>query len=180
MAEDISRNFRADVEAIAPEELTDLEERDRVMSLVSHLFLRLWTRLALETGQKLRLTPPQFELGTYKGKMNWLLNEGALDGLEKVKLSSVMGKGYSLVAEVYELADKHRLRVYFSLEEDEVKGEPVFVSYLVYDEAASNLDLGGLADALAPALPSWFETIMTKKEEHLWEYSREHFECVGV
>jgi hypothetical protein len=180
MADDISRNFRADVETIAPEVLTDNDERVRVMSLVSHLFLRLWTRLALETGQKLRMAPSQFELGTYKGKMNWIINEGAVSGVEKIKLSSIMGKGYSLAAEMYELNDALRLRVYFSLEEDEVKGEPVFVSYLVYDEAASDLDLGSLTEVLAPALPSWFETIMTKKEEHLWEYSREHFECVGV
>lgn len=180
MADDIAQSFRADIDTISPESLAGLEDRDRVMSLVCHLFLRLWTRLAMETGQKLRMTPSQFELATYKGKMNWIINEGALAGVDMIKMSSVMGKGYSLVAEAYELKKSLRCRVYFSLEEEEVKGQPVFVSYLVYDEAADDFDLGSLADALSPALPSWSETILIKKEEPLWEYSREHFECVGV
>lgn len=180
MADDISRSFRADLETIAPEALAGMDERARVMSLASHLFLRLWTRLALETGQKLRMSPPQFELGTYKGQMNWIVNDGALDGLDSIKIASVLGKGYSLVAEVYELDGVLRARVSFSLEEDEVKGEPVFVSYLVYDEAASSFDLGSLADAISPVLPKWSETITTKKEDHLWDYSKEHFECVGM
>ena len=180
MADDISQSFRADLKTITPEALTGIDERVRVMSLVSHLFLRLWTRLVLETGQKLRMSPLQFELGTYKGQMNWTINEDAMADLDRVKISSVLGKGYSLAAEVYELNDVLRARVYFSLEEDEVKGEPVFVSYLVYDEAASSFDLGTLADALSSALPRWVETMMTKKEEPLWSYSKEHLECVGV
>jgi hypothetical protein len=180
MAEDISKSFRADVGMIAPEALSGMEERDRVMSLVSHLFLRLWTRLTLETGHKLRMSPSQFELGTYKGQMNWILNEGALAGLDRIKIASGMGKGYSLIAEVYELKGVLRARVYLSLEEGEVKGEPVFVSYLVYDESAQGFDLGSLADAISPALPKWSETILTKREEPFWEFSKEHFECVGV
>jgi hypothetical protein len=180
MADDISQSFRADLETIAPEALSGMDERARVMSLVSHLFLRLWTRLVLETGQKLRMSPPQFELGTYKGQMNWIVNEGALADLESIRITSVLGKGHSLVAEVYELQGVLRARVSFSLEEDEVKGEPVFVSYLVYDEAASTFDLGSLAEVLSSVLPRWSETIMTKKEAPLWDYSKEHFECVGV
>ena len=180
MADDISQSFREDLKTIAPEALTGMDERARVMSLVSHLFLRLWTRLTLETGQKLRMSPLQFELGTYKGQMNWTVNEDALVDLDSIKISSVLGKGYSLAAEVYELNSVLRARVYFSLEEDEVKGEPMFVSYLVYDEAASSFDLGSLAEALSSALPKWSETMMTKKEEPLWSYSKEHFECVGV
>jgi hypothetical protein len=180
MADDISQSFRADVNTIAPEALSGMEERDRVMSLVSHLFLRLWTRLTLETGQRLRMSPPQFELGTYKGQMNWTINEGALTGLDRIKIASVMGKGYSLIAEAYELKGVLRARVYLSLEEGDVKGEPVFVSYLVYDEAARDFDLGSLADAISPALPKWSETILMKKEEPLWAFSKEHFDCVGV
>jgi hypothetical protein len=180
MPDDISQSFRADMGTIVPETLAGMDERDRVMSLACHFFLRLWTRLALETGQKLRLTPSQFELGTYKGKMNWILNEGATTGIDKITLSSASGKGFSLVAEVYELASVLRSRVYFSLEEDEVKGQPMFVSYLVYDEAAGDFDVGSLVDLLSPVLPRWSETIVMKKEEPLWEYSREHFECVGV
>jgi len=180
MADDISQSFRADLKTIAPEALTGMDERTRVMSLVSHLFLRLWTRLVLETGQKLRMSPSQFELGTYQGQMNWIVNEDTLADLDSIKITSVLGKGHSLVAEVYELNNVLRARVYFSLEEDEVKGEPVFVSYLVYDEAASSFDLGSLSEAVSPSLPRWSETMMTKKEKPLWDYSKEHFECVGV
>jgi hypothetical protein len=180
MADDISQSFRADIGTIVPETGAGADEHDRIMSLASHMFLRLWTRLALETGQKLRMTPSQFELGTYKGKMNWILNEGALAGLNKVTLSSVHGRGYSLTAETYELGGVLRSRVYFSLEEEEVKGRPVYVSYLVYDETASEFDIGRLVDLLSPVLPRWSETILLKTEEPLWDYSREHFECVGV
>ncbi len=180
MADDISQSFRNDLKTIAPEALTGMDERARVMSLVSHLFLRLWTRLALETGQKLRMSPPQFELGTYKGQMKWIVNEGALADLDSIKIASILGKGHSLVAEVYELRRVLRARVYYSLEEEEMKGEPVFVNYLVYDEAGSNFDLGSLAEAISPALPKWSETLTTNKEEPLWDYSKEHFECVGV
>ncbi|HIH02017.1 TPA: hypothetical protein HA259_08140 [Thermoplasmata archaeon] len=180
MADDVAQSFRDDIGTIVPDALAGMEDRDRLMSLVSHMFLRLWTRLALETGQKLRVTPSQFELGTYKGKMNWILNEGALTDVDKLAISSVHGRGYSLVAEAYELEGALRARVYFSLEEEEVKGRPVYVSYLVYDEAARDFSLDRLVELLSPALPKWTETIMMKREEPLWDFSREHFECVGV
>ena len=180
MAEEVSRSFKEDVGTISPDALAGMQDRDRLMSLASHIFLRLWTRLALETGQKLKVTPSQFEIGTYKGKMNWILNEGALADVDKLTISSVHGRGYSLVAETYELEGAIRGRVYFSLEEEEVKGRPVYVSYLVYDEVAGSFSLDRLSDLLSAALPKWTETIMMKREEPLWDYSREHFECVGV
>ena len=178
MSEEISQVFEADMASV-PAGTAEAADAPP-MSLVAHAFLRLWTRLALETGQKLEMEPSQYSLGTYSGQMGWTLNNAAFKGLERIEIRAAHGKPYSLVAELYELDGAHRVRVLFSLGEEEVKGRPVFVSYLVYDEAVNRMDKGPLTGHLANALVPWSETIMTGSETPLWEYAREKLECVGL
>ena len=178
MSEEISQVFEADM-ADVPEGTTDAKNAPP-MSLVAHTFLRLWTRLALETGQKLEMEPSQYSLGTYGGQMNWTLNSAALEGLQRIEIRAVHGKPHSLVAELYELDGAERARVFFSLGEEEVRGKPVFVSYLVYDEAVKRMDRGSLTGHLARALQPWSQTIMAGSEAPLWEYARDKLECVGL
>ena len=180
MTQDIHRHLKSDMDAIPAADLSDLEGVARARSLVAHAFLRVWTRLALDTGHKLRMSPSQYQVGTYKGKMNWHLNDDGLEGVDRLEISGGNGKEYSLVGEVYELEGVARARILFSFQEDEVKGKPVFVSYLLYDESAKDFDMGALTDAMAPAMPKWVDTIYSKSEEPLWNYSKEHFECVGM
>ena len=180
MSQDIQRHFKADMDAIPSIAVDGLEGLARAKSLVAHAFLRVWTRLVLDTGQKLRMSPSQYQLGTYRGKMNWILNEGGLDGVERLEIAGSHGRDYTLVGEVYVLEGTARARILFSFQEDEVKGKPVFVSYLVYDESAKDFDKGALASAMAPAMSKWADTITAKSGDPLWTYSKEHYECVGM
>ena len=180
MSQDIERHFKNDMNAVPVAEFSGLEGPARLKLLIAHAFLRIWTRLALDSGQKLKMSPSQYTIGTYKGKMNWILNEGGMDGIDRFEIAGSHGKDYSMVGEVYEIAGVPRARILFSFQEDEVKGKPVFVSYLVYDESADGFDTDALANAIAPAMSEWAETIATKTEEPLWSYSKEHFECVGM
>ncbi|MDH3364495.1 MAG: hypothetical protein OEM29_00580 [Thermoplasmata archaeon] len=180
MSQDIRQQIKADMGAIQPVAVAGLEGLDLVRSLVAHAFLRVWTRMALATGKKLEMSPSQFDIGTYKGKMNWILNEGGLDEVNRLEISGGHGKDLSFVGEVYELEGIARARILFSFQEDEVKGKPVFVSYLVYDQSARDFDLVELANALGPALSKWVDTVAFEDEEPLWTYSKEHFECVGM
>lgn len=180
MSQDIQRHFKADMETIPTEEVSSLEGAARARSFVAHALLRVWTRLRLDTGHKLRMSPSQYQIGTYKGKMNWLLNESGLNDVDRLEISASHGKEYALVGEVYELEGVARARILFSFQEDEVRGKPVFVSYLLYDESAGDFDIGALADAMAPAMSKWVDTIYSKSEEPLWNYSKEHYECVGM
>ena len=180
MSQDIQRHFKADMDAIRAEAIGHLEGAARARSLMAHAFLCVWTRLTLDTGHKLEMSPSQYQIGTYRGKMNWLLNEGGLDGVDRLEISGSHGKEYSLVGEVYELGGVARARILFSFQEDEVRGKPVFVSYLLYDESARDFDIGALTDAMAPAMPKWVDTIYSASEEPLWSYSKERYECVGM
>jgi hypothetical protein len=146
----------------------------------STALLRIWTRMALTTGQKLMMSPSQYALGIYKGKMNWILNEGGLDGVNRFEITGSHGRDYALVGEVYELDGVARARILFSFQEDEVKRKPVFVSYLVYDQSAKDFDMAELAGVLGPAMSKWADTVSSGNEESLWSYSKEHFECVGM
>jgi hypothetical protein len=180
MTEEIARQFKADVSAISTEPLDGPTNEGRVKGLVAQVFLRLWTRLALETGKRLRMKPSQFHIGTYKGKMNWVLNEGVLDGVQRLELAGDKSKAYSLVAETYEFDGEIRTRIFFSLQEDEVKGKPVYVSYLVIDQGLNDFSVGAIADSMEAILPRWAEALMTGDEEALLSHAKEHFECVGV
>ncbi|UCE91029.1 MAG: hypothetical protein JSV90_06295 [Methanobacteriota archaeon] len=180
MTDEISQQFKADVAAISTEPLEGSSDENRVKRLVAQVFLRLWTRLALETGRRLRMNPSQFAVGTYKGKMSWAVNEGCLDALQRVELGDDRGKGYMLVAEVYEFDDEIRTRIFFSLQEDEVKGEAVYVNYLVADMGAKDFSPKAVADSMQAVLPKWAEALMSGDDGPLVSHAKEHFECVGV
>ena len=180
MSDDISQAFRTDVTTIPLPTSDAGDDSERAVQLMAHVFLRLWTRMALETGQKMHMSPSQYTIGTYNGKMNWMLNSSSLEGVDRIEIRSEQGKEHMLVAELYELNGQPRTRVFFSLAEDEVKGKPLFVTYLVYDEALKDFDKDSLATSLAAALPHWYQTLLTKSEGPLWEYARDKLECVGV
>jgi hypothetical protein len=180
MTEEISRQFKADVSAISTEPLDGSPSEDRAKHLVAQVFLKLWTRLALETGKRLRMNPSQFHIGTYKGKMNWVLNEGSLDGVQRLELAGDKGKSYSFVAETYEFDGEIRTRIFFSLQEDEVKGKPVYVNYLVIDQGLNEFSAVAIADSMEAVLPRWAEALMSGDEGPLLSHAKEHFECVGV
>ena len=180
MIDEISRQFKADVTSIPTEPMDGSSDEDRAKHLVRQVFLRLWTRLALETGKRLRMSPSQFDLGTYKGKMNWVLNEGSVDGIQRIELGGGKGDSYMLVAETYELEGEVRTRIFFSLQEDEVKGKPVYVNYLVIDQGVKEFSPGAVADSMETVLPKWTEALMSDDAGPLLTHAKERFECVGV
>lgn len=181
MAEDITSRFEEDMAAIPVGQVTGDNENGRVMKLMAHTFLRLWTRLATETGQKLTMTPFQFSLGTYHGQMNWVVNEVMnFEELPRILIAASYGRGHALVAETYKQKDEDHVRLVFALDEEEVKGKPLSVNYLLYDTPVKGFKFEEAVEALKPAMPKWFETVATRSDAPLWDYCRENLECVGV
>jgi hypothetical protein len=155
--------------------------RDRVMRLLAHMLLRVWTRMALESGQKLSMSPSQYVLGTYDGQMRWTLSESVnYKGISQLSISGIAKRRYSLAAETYVLKGDERIRLMFSLEEEKVKNKPVYVNYLVFDAALEGFDLGAAIASLKPVLPKWLETIVTLDDKPLWDYCDSQLECVGI
>ncbi len=181
MAENLSKAVDDDMATIPAVISKDDTDRDRAMKILAHAFLRLWTRLALESGFRLRLQPTQFSLGTYEGKMIWHLNDSMdFKRVPQLELGGKFKKKHALVAETYELRGEDRVRLFFSLEEEEVKNRPVLVSYLVYDIDMKNFDIKSAMDAVKPVLPAWLETITSADDAPLWNYCKEKLECVGI
>jgi hypothetical protein len=181
MAEGIAKLVEADMAGVPVSSVTAPTERDRVLKILAHAYLRLWTRLALESGQKLKLAPSQYILGTYEGQMKWLLNE-AVDyrGLAQLQMGTTFRKTHMLISETYVLKGEERVRVFFALEDERVKGKPVFVDYLVYDSPIREFDLSKVVDALKPLLLSWLETMTSADDGPLWKACEEKLECVGI
>ncbi len=181
MAEGIEKLVEADMAGIPVATVTAPTERDRVLKILAHVYLRLWTRLALESGQKLKLAPSQYVLGTYEGQMKWNLNE-AVDyrGLAQLQMGTTFRKTHMLVAETYIIKGEERVRLLFALEDERVKGKPVFVDYLVYDSPVGAFQLARVLEGLKPLLPSWLETITNADDGPLWKACEEKLECVGI
>jgi hypothetical protein len=181
MAEEIVKAFEADMASVPVAKVTGENDSERIMKLMAHMFLRVWTRLAIETGQKLTMTPFQYSLGTYPGQMNWSVNESLnFKELPQIEISAEYSRRHALVAESYKAKDEPRVRLLFAIEDDEVKGKPVAVNYLLYDSTLKAFKFESASDALKAAMPKWFETVITKTDDPLWEYCKENLECVGV
>ena len=182
MVESLFKQVDADFATMPPITMSKGDtERDHVMRLLAHTYLRLWTRLALESGFRLRLSPMQFVLGTYEGQMKWHLNESVdFKRIARIELGGKFKKKHGLVAETYELKGDERVRLFFSLEEEEIKNRPVLVNYLVYDAALKEFDVKAVVEALKPVLPAWLETITSADDAPLWDYCKDKLECVGI
>jgi len=181
MAEDIEETFRKDLGTVDTASVSGENENERVMKLCAHAFLRVWTRLTVETGQRLEMTPYQFSLGIYKGQMNWSINESLnFKELPQIEISGNYGRRHALVAESYQQKDEARIRIVFTLEEEEVKGEPVGVNYLVHDTLQKDFSYEKAVEALRPSLPPWLATVSTKSDGPLWEFCTQNLECIGV
>ena len=181
MAEALLKSVDADMEAIPVVIAKGDSDRDRVMKLLAHAFLRLWTRLALESGTRLKMVPSHFTLGMYDGQMRWTLNETVdYKSVSQLEIGMTFRRKHALKAETYVLKGDERARLFFSLEEEKVRNQPVFVSYLVYDAALKDFDLKAAIAALKPSLPKWLDTIMTGDEKPLWHHCKEELECVGL
>jgi len=181
MSDGLWKTIDGDMATIPPVIEKGDTERDRTMKILAHAFLRLWTRLALESGFRLRLQPTPFSLGTYDGQMRWNLTDNVdFKRLPQIELGGRFKKKHALVAETYVLKGEERVRLFFSLEEEQVKGRPVLVSYLVYDASLKDFDLKAAVDALKPAITPWLETIVTADDGPLWSYCKDKLECVGI
>lgn len=181
MAGSFLKSFEDDMSGLPKVEAGSDTPRDRAMKSLAHAYLRLWTRLALESGQRLALSPSQFALGTYEGQMRWVLNEGVdYKGMSQLSMGATFRKRHALVSETYVVKGEERVRVFFSLEEEKVKGRPVFVSYLVYDAPLGEFSAIAAMEALKPILPAWLETITSADDKPLWSACDELLECVGV
>ena len=182
MADGLLKQVDADILTIPSVTMSKGDtERDRIMRLLAHTYLRLWTRLALESGFRLRLSPMQFVLGTYEGQMKWHLNEAVdFKRIAQLELGGKFKKKHGLVAETYELKGEDRVRLFFALEEEEIKNRPVLVNYLVYDVAMNEFNVKAAVEALKPVLPAWLETITSADDAPLWDYCKEKLECVGI
>lgn len=182
MTDGLFKQVDADIATIPPVNLAKGDtERDRIMKLFAHAYLRLWTRLALESGFRLRLSPMQFVLGSYEGQMNWRLNESVdFKRIAQLEMGGKFVKKHGLIAETYELKGEDRVRMFFALEEEEVKNRPVLVSYLVYDASIKEFDVKAAVEALKPALLPWLETITSADDAPLWTFCKDKLECVGI
>lgn len=181
MGDEIVRAFEADMASIPVARVTGDNDNERVMKLMAHMFLRVWTRFATETGQKLTMTPFQFSLGTYHGQMNWVVNEALnFKELPQIELGTKYGRKHSLVAESYRQKEEERVRLVFALDEEEVKGKPLAVNYLLYDSPLKGFGFDKAAEALKAAMPKWFETVASRSDAPLWDFCRDNLECVGV
>ena len=181
MSEALLKAVDTDVSSIPVSQVSGNSERDRVMKLFAHAFLRIWTRLALESGHKLKMAPSQYALGNYNGQMRWTLNDSVdYKGIAHIEMGATFRKKHALVAETYVLKGEERARLFFSLEEEKVKERPVFVNYLVYDVQLKEFDVAKAVSELKPILPAWVETITTAEDGPLWQACREKLECVGI
>lgn len=181
MSEALMRSIDADIGSIPASQVEGVSERDRVMKLFAHGFLRLWTRLALESGQKLKMSPSQYVLGNYEGQMKWSLNEGVdYRGIPHIEMGATFRKKHMLIGETYVLKGEERARLFFSLEQEKVKEHPVFANYLVYDAPLDAFDYVKALAGVKPIISGWIETIMTAEDGPLWQACREKLECVGV
>jgi hypothetical protein len=181
MAGSLLKSFEEDMSQIPRVEGRSDTPREMVMKSLAHAYLRLWTRLALESGQRLTLAPSQFTLGTYEGQMRWMLNENVdYKGIAQLSIGATFRKKHSLVAETYVLKGEERARVFFSLEEEKVKGRPVFVNYLVYEAPLGEFNVAAAMEALKPVLPAWLETIISADDKPLWSACDGLLECVGI
>jgi len=181
MVEGLLKRIDTDMATIPAVSSSGQSERDRIMRLFSHVILRLWTRLALESGQKLVMVPSQFVLGTYEGQMNWNLNDSAdFREISQVEIGMTFKKKHALIAETYVVRGEERARMFFSLEDQKVKNKPFFVNYLVLDSSFSDFSVGAVVESLKPAMTNWLETISTGDESPLWSYCKDRLECVGV
>lgn len=181
MADEILKAFEADIATIPVAQVTGEDDNERVMKLMAHLFLRVWTRFATETGQKLVMRPFQYSLGTYRGHMNWVVNEALNFGeLHQIEMSAKYGRKHALLAESYKAKDEPRARLVFAIEEEEVNGKPVAVNYLLYDSPLKGFKFEAAHEALKAAMPKWFETVLTKDDSPLLGFCKDNLECVGV
>lgn len=181
MSESLIRSFDADISSVPVSDVKGTTERDRVMKLFAHGFLRLWTRLALESGQKLKMAPSQYVLGSYDGQMHWSLSESVdYKGVAHLEMGATFRKKHSLIAETYVLKGEERARLFFALEEERVRDKPVFVNYLAYDAGLDEFDLTKAFSGLKPVLGAWVETITTGEDGPLWKACKEKLECVGI
>lgn len=181
MSEALLKVVDNDMSQIPASSVKGSTPRDRVMKLLAHMLLRIWTRMALESGQKLSMSPSQYVIGTYDGQMRWTLSESVdYKGISQLSISGVAKRRYALAAETYVLKGDERIRLMFSLEEEKVRNKPVYVNYLVFDSALEAFDLGAAVASLKPVLPKWLETIVTLDDKPLWDYCDSELECVGI
>jgi len=181
MAEALMKLLDADMAQIPPVLSKGETDRNRTMKILAHAFLRLWTRLALESGQRLNLSPSQFVLGTYEGLMKWTLNDTVdYKGIAQLGLGGTFKRRHTLVAETYVQKGEERVRLFFALEDEKVKNKPVFVNYLVYDSLLKDFDLNSALSDLKQVIPKWLETITTADDKPLWSICKEKLECVGI
>lgn len=181
MPEEFTKAVDADLADLKTHEVMASSEHERAMKLMAHMFLRLWTRLAIETGQKLAVSPPQYSMGNYEGKMKWVLNE-AVDfrSLDRIELGGNYGRAHALIGEIFNHKGEDRVRVIFALEEEQVRGSPVFVNYLVYDSSLVDFRVEKAFHSLRPSLASWSDTVLKKDDGPLWQFCRDKLECVGA
>ena len=181
MSEGLSKLVEADMSQIPEIQGKGGSDRDRVMKLLAHAFLRLWTRIALESGQKISMSPSQFVVGTYEGQMKWVLNETVdYRGIAQLSLTGVAKRRYILTGETYIQKGEERGRLVFALEEEKVRDRPVYVNYLVYDAPLSSFDIIEAIRNMKPILPKWLETITSNDDSPLWSACEELLECVGA
>jgi hypothetical protein len=181
MSEGLSKQIETDRSQIPQVVGKSGSDRDRAMKLMAHAFLRIWTRIALESGQKLTMSPSQFVVGTYEGQMKWVLNDTVdYRGIAQLSLTGVSRRRYVLTGETYIQKGVEKARIVFALEEEKVKDRPVFVNYLVYEAPLNEFQVSGAVENLKLIMPKWLETIVTDDDGPLWSACRDSLDCVGV
>jgi hypothetical protein len=159
----------------------DEKAKDQVMRALSLLFLKIWMRFALDMGMKMQLSPSDTDLGMYKGKNSWALNESFnFSELSEVSITNPEPLRHALRAECYQWEGREHIRMVFQLAEWKERGQDVMISYLIYKSLAKDFDIGKSIGSLRQGLGKWYMALAENEPSILWNFCKDNYEMVGV
>jgi hypothetical protein len=181
MEDDWLDQLLEDFKELPEPNLKDEKAREQVMRALSILFLKIWMRFALDLGLKMRLSPPDTELGMYQGRNSWALNQGLdFSGLSEISIMNSEPLKHALRAECYKWEGRERVRIVFQLTEWKERGQDVMMSYLIYESLAKDFDIEKCVGNLKQGLAKWYLTLVENEPSILWNFCKEKYEMSGV
>ena len=181
MEEDWLDQLLEDFRDLPEPNLRDERAREQIMKTLSVLFLKIWMRFALDLGLKMRLSPPDTDLGMYKGRNSWALNQAFhFSELPEISITNLEPLRHALRAECYKGEGRERVRIAFQLTEWKEHGQDVMMSYLVYESLAKDFDIEKCVGNLKQGLAKWYLTLAENEPSILWNFCKEKYEMTGV
>ncbi len=181
MEDDWLDQLLEDFKELPEPNLRDEKAKEQVMRTMSLLFLKIWMRFALDLGLKMKLSPTDSDLGMYKGKNSWALNQSFnFSALSEVSITNSEPLKHALRAECYQWEEREHIRLVFQLAEWKEREQDIMISYLVYKSLAKNFDIGKSIGNLQQGLRKWYMTLAENEPSILWNFCKDKYEMVGV